>query len=98
MKHMKKVKAKNGKMTIEKLAQMSQHEFVAIRSEVKEGFNAVGRRFDATDNKFDALIEILKTMRDDMKEVKEGTLTIHEDYGELRARVSRLEKKVGLSR
>lgn len=91
---MAKTKVKNREMTIEKLAQMSQGEFVAIRSEIREGFDVVDRRFNAVDNKFDALVEVLREMRDDIKEVKGGTLTIHEDYAELRARVERLEKKV----
>lgn len=39
-------KAVNGKMTIEKLARMSQHEFTEIRGEMKGGFAKVDERFD----------------------------------------------------
>ncbi len=38
--------AKIKKVTIEKLAQMSQKEFTAIRSEMKEGFDGVGKQLD----------------------------------------------------
>lgn len=89
-------------MTIEKLARMSQYEFTATRSEVKEGFEAVDKRLDVMENKFDAkfdsLAEVLKMMRDDLKEIKGSVIAINEDYTELRARVGRLEKKVGLPR
>ncbi len=89
-------------MTIEKLAMMSQYEFTVIRSEVKEGFEFVDKRLDVIENKFDAkfdsLAEVLKMMRDDLKEIKGSVITINEDYVELRARVGRLEKKVGLPR
>ena len=96
-------------MTIEKLARMSQNEFTAIRSEVREGFKGVGERFadvdkrfdaieDKFDTKFDSLAEVLKMMREDLKDIKGSVITINEDYAELRARVTRLEKKVGLPR
>ena len=42
--------------------------------------------------------EVLKLMREDLKDIKGGVITMNEDYAELRARVTRLEKKVGLPR
>jgi len=105
----KKKKIMNGKMTIEKLARMSHGEFTAIRSEMKEGFDNVGERFDKVEGDigilrrdmesgFGALAEILKEIRSDVKEVKSDVVTVNLDYAELKTRVERLEKKVGLSR
>lgn len=83
---------------------MSQREFTAIRTEMQEGFGAVDRRFDAIDGKFDAmdgkfdaLTQILSEIRKDNKEIKKSVMTVNLDYSELRTRVERLEKKVGLS-
>lgn len=89
-------------MTIDQLARMSQNEFTAIRSEVKEGFEKAKEDTDLLrrdmEAGFQSLAEILKLMREDVKDIKGGVITINEDYSELRARVGRLEKKVGLSR
>lgn len=105
MRYAEHMKKKPPKMTIEKLARMSQGEFVSIG----ERFNKVDKRFDQTDEKIDILRrdmesgfqsvgEVLKLMREDLKEIKGNVITVHEDYAELRARVGRLEKKVGLPR
>lgn len=96
-------------MTIEKLARMSQQEFTAIRGEVKDGFAKVGERFGKmeedigilrrdVESGFNSVGEVLKLMREDLKEIKTNVITTHEDYAELRARVERLEKKVGVPR
>ncbi|GEM_PF-1793504 len=89
--------AKEEKMTLDKLAEVSQKEFVAIRSEMQDGFAAVDSRFDGLDKKFDNLTEILRLMQADLKEIKSDVQTVNLDYAELRTRVERLEKKVGLS-
>lgn len=97
--------AKSQKMTIEKLARMSQREFVAVG----ERFDKVDKRFDRVhedidilrrdmDAGFQSIAEVLKLMREDLKEIKGNVITMNEDYTELRARVVRLEKKVGLPR
>jgi archaellum component FlaC len=93
------------KITIEKLAEMSQREFTAIRGEVAEGFARVDKRFDGMekridglDNKFDNLAEVLRLMHADLKEIKSDVQLVHFDYTELKTRVERLEKKVGLSK
>jgi hypothetical protein len=67
---MQKAKKVNGKTTIDKLAQMSQHEFTAIRDEVSEGFkelkedNSLLRR--DMEAGFHSLAEVLKLMREDL--------------------------------
>ena len=87
------------KMTLDKLAQMSQGEFLAVGErfdKVDERFDNIDKRFDSFDSKFDALIEILRHMQGDIKEIKTDVQTVSFDYSELRTRVERLEKKVGL--
>ncbi|MBI2623237.1 MAG: hypothetical protein HYW65_01515 [Candidatus Liptonbacteria bacterium] len=95
------------KITIETLATMSQREFTAIRGEMAEGFAVVSKRLDGVDgrldgmdrkfeSKFDELAEILRLMRADLKEIKTDVATVHFDYTELKTRVARLEKKVGI--
>lgn len=94
----------NKKMTLEKLAEMSQQEFLGIGGR----FDEVDKRFDKVDEDiallrrdmgagFSSLAEILKEIRADVKDVKSEAITIHEDYKELRIRVERLEKKAGIS-
>lgn len=99
---MAKVKTKNSKITLDKLARMSQSEFTAVRSEVREGFNRVGEDIGILrrdmEAGFGALAEILKAIRSDLKEIKSDVTTVNLDYAELKTRVERLEKKVGLSR
>ena len=93
------------KMTIEKLGQMSQREFLSIGGR----FDKVDERFDKVDEDarllrrdmeagFGALAEILKSIRADLKDIKSDVATVNEDYQELRIRVERLEKKVGLAK
>ena len=88
------------KITIEKLAEMSQHKFSAIRSEVAGGFTRVHEEADSfrkdVDHHFDMLAEVPKAIRDDVKEIKSDATTINFDYVELRTRIDRLEKKAGL--
>ena len=109
MRYTEYMKKKAQKTTIEKLARMSQNEFTNIRSEMKEGFSSVRKEFDVVhedigtlrrdmESGFQSVGEVLKLMRDDLKDIKGGVITMHEDYAELRARVTRLEKKVGLPR
>lgn len=86
--------------TIGALAEVIQREFLAFRSEMatksdmERGFVEVHHRIDALENKFDALEqtlgEILKMMREDRRE---HLLELEE----LKHRIERLEKKVGLS-
>lgn len=105
-------KKKPVKITLDKLAEMSQREFVAVRGEMKarfdevdnrfdevdKRFGGVDKRFDGIDNQLGAIGEVLRLMREDLKEIKENTATNSFDYIELRTRVERLEKKTGLAR
>ena len=90
------------KITVEKFAGMSQREFAAIRGEMGEGFAAVNKQLDGLDkkfeSKFDSLSELLRLMHADLKEIKSDVQTVHFDYAELKTRVERLEKKVGLAK
>ena len=91
----------NKTMTLDKLAEMSQKEFLAMGKrfdEVDRRFDVVDKRFDLIDGKFDALAQILGEIRKDNKEIKEGVTTINFDYAELKTRIERLEKKVGLAK
>lgn len=76
------------------MAESTQKEFLAI----DKRFDVVEKRFDSIDDKFDSLAEILSEIRKDSKEIKEGVMTINFDYTELKTRIERLEKKVGLAK
>src|SRR3989338_4034792 len=92
-------KNKKSKMTLDKLAQMTQGEFLAV-----------GERFDKVDQRFDNVDEDARILRRDMEtgfgEVSSGMKTIMGklddiqrdviEIHDLRGRVERLEKKVGL--
>jgi DNA-binding ferritin-like protein len=75
---------RSSKMTIDRLAEISQREFVAVhgkidgvQKEMRERFDDVDSRLDGLDKKFDSLAEILRLMRDDLKEIKENVMTIN---------------------
>ena len=92
-------------MTIERLAKMSQHEFVEIRGEfdrtrkeMRDGFakvnedNSILRR--DMEHGFGAMSHGMKAIMEKLNSIQEDVIEIHD----LRGRVERLEKKVGLSR
>ena len=97
----RKHKAANGKMTIEKLARMSQREFTAIRSEVsgareeigivREDIGILRRDVEAG---FQGMSEGMKAIMVKLNSIQEDVIEIHD----LRSRVERLEKKVGLQK
>ncbi len=92
------MEGKSSKMTVDRLAEISQREFMAVRSEMGKRFDDVDSRLDGLDKKFDSLEKILLLMHEDLKSIKTDVATINFDYSELRVRVERLEKKAGLSK
>jgi DNA anti-recombination protein RmuC len=79
------------KMTIEKLAQMSQDEFTAIRSEMKQGFESVQEAVK------DGLKTVIATLGAEIRtEVQK--INYAKEIDELRERVKRLERKVGVEK
>ncbi|MDO8664131.1 MAG: hypothetical protein Q7K44_01055 [Candidatus Liptonbacteria bacterium] len=91
---------KSDKMTLDNLAQMSQREFLAVG----ERFNKVDQRFDKVDEDmkilrseteagFSSVNEGVKTIMEKLDDIQRDVIEIHD----LRGRVERLEKKVGLS-
>ena len=87
-------------MTLDTLALISQKEFLAIHGEIvetkrelKEDITLLRRDTEAG---FSSLAEILKEIHADVKDIKSDVITAHEDYQELRIRIDRLEKKVGI--
>lgn len=88
-------------MTVEKLASMSQREFISI----DERFDKVDKRFDKLDENarllrrdmeagFSAVSESMKAIMEKLNDIQRDVIEIHD----LRSRVERLEKKVGLPR
>ncbi len=86
-------------MTIEKLAQMSQREFLSIG----ERFDKVDERFNKVDEDarllrhdmgagFSAVTESMKTIVEKLNDIQKDVIGIYD----LHVRVERLEKKVGL--
>lgn len=77
---------------------MSQTEFTAIRSEMKDGFGTmkeditIFRRDMAAG--FQGVSEGMKAILIKLNSIQEDVIEIHD----LRARVERLEKKVGLQK
>ncbi|MBI4085802.1 MAG: hypothetical protein HY433_00990 [Candidatus Liptonbacteria bacterium] len=93
------------KMTIEKLAQMSQREFLSIHGEIGEFRGEVKEKFERVheDNRilrrdmeagFSAVSESMKTVIEKLNDIQKDVIEIHD----LRGRVERLEKKVGFAR
>ncbi len=87
-------------ITIEELARMSQNEFTAIRSEMRAGFDAVGKRFDgmderfgAVEKRFDGMDERFKSMDRQFEELKNILLADRKDFGE---RITRIEDTIGV--
>lgn len=87
------------KMTLEKLAAMSQRQFLQIRDEMsgmkgemagmKEEMHLLRRDVEAG---FGALSSGMKAVMDKLNDIQKDVIEIHD----LRSRVERLEKKVGL--
>lgn len=90
-----------GKTTIEKLARMSQREFVAIRGEmgemredthiIKEDVRILRNDVEAG---FNAVSETMKVIIQKLNSIQQDVIELHD----FRARIERLEKKVGLLR
>lgn len=101
-------------MTLEKLAQMVQRGFVetatkkelhALQEEMDQHFQAVDRRFDeidirfqAVDNKIDALHFEIKEIKSILPPLFKAMSQFDTEVVSLRQRMSRVEKKVGLSK
>ena len=82
------------KMTIERLARISQREFASIGErfdKVDDEINLLRRDMDAG---FLGVSQGMKTILAKLNEIQEDVIEIHD----LRSRVERLEKKVGLPR
>ena len=75
-------------ITIDELARISQNEFTSIRSEMKEGFDTVGRRFDRMDEQFDSLTKVVLDIKD----------MIESDTTQLKERVTRVEETIGIGK
>ena len=90
--------SKSPKITIETLAEMSQREFSAVRSEMDSGFrkvhedNSILRR--DMEAGFHGLSSGMKIIIGQLKEIREDVIELHD----LRSRIERLEKKMGLSK
>lgn len=77
---------------------MNQREFTAISNEMKEGFAQTANKEDLRilrndmEAGFHAVTETMKSIVEKLDVIREDVIEIHD----LRARVERLEKKVGL--
>ncbi len=83
---------KNGKMTIEKLARMTQNEF----SRIDERFDAVDVRFDKMDEHLDKIDTTLKTVLDVVLEIpsKKAFGRLEDKVQTMDARLASVERKV----
>ena len=81
------------------LAQMTEREFTAVHAEMRDGFARVHEDLGILRRDmevgFHEVAEVLKLIREDLREFKTDTDT---ELQNLRARLDRLEKKVGLSK
>lgn len=87
-------------ITTDELARLIQQEFTSIHGEIKDFRAEVNqrlgehdRRFEVIDQKFDAIITVLKGIQDEIKDLKKDT---YGELADLRIRVARLEDKVGI--
>jgi hypothetical protein len=89
-------KVRKTKMTVDRLARMTQREFVLARQEMQEGFTDLNGKVDTlprdTVAGFQEVGSGMKAIIHELKEVRSEIVEPHD----LRARVERLEKKVGL--
>ncbi|MDO8516337.1 MAG: hypothetical protein Q7S28_03745 [bacterium] len=94
----KKPNGSNEKMNIEKLAQMSQGEFTAIRGEAAEFRQETNENFRVMRNDMEAGFQSvshgMKLILDKLNSLQNDVIETHD----LRSRVERLEKKVGLAK
>jgi len=81
-------------ITIEQLARLCQHEFKSIRAENDEMRTDILSGFGSMENKFDALAQVLRDTRDDIKDLKRNAV----DVLDLELRVKRIERKIGLKK
>ncbi|MEK7121482.1 MAG: hypothetical protein AAB857_02125 [Patescibacteria group bacterium] len=82
---------KNGKMTIDKLARMTQDQF----SKIDERFDAVDARFDKVDARFDKMDTTLKTILDVVLEIppKKALGRLEDKVQTMDARLASVERK-----
>ena len=90
--------AKEKIATIEKLAELTQGEFIRIEHKMDSGFKA-------TDEKLKTIVDILDVMRDDMHDIKMAmgplirtVAALEETVRILDKRVARLEEKAGFTK
>jgi hypothetical protein len=103
--NMKKGERKQGSISNEDLAQMSQREFAAIRDDLRAGFARMATREELgglnddltllrkdMESGFEGVRHDMKAMSAQMRTIQEDVIELHD----LRSRIERLEKKVGL--
>lgn len=104
---MKKQPTKNGKMTLEKLAQMVQRgfeevngkfEFVATKKEIQAIRKEMDQRFQGVDNKIDALYLEVKEIKSVLPPLVRAMGHFEGEMLNFKQRLLRVEKKVGLSK
>ncbi len=83
---------KNGKVTIEKLARMTQDQF----SEIDKRFDAVDVRFDKVDEHLDKMHATLKTVLDVVLEIpsKKAFSRLEDKVQSIDIRLTSVERKV----
>ena len=89
---------KNG-TTINDLAQMVARGFEETGAKFKkmdERFDAVDGRLDAIENRLQALESVIDLMRKDIAELHKESLQNELDMREMRIRIERIEKHLGL--
>lgn len=90
---------KKSKVTIEKLAQMTQNEFSRVYDRfdtIDARFNGVDDRFDAMDKRFDKMDSTLKTILDVVLEIpsKKAFERLENKVGAIDVRLASVERKV----
>ena len=86
------------KISTNELARMSQREFLGVRAEMHAGFIEVNSKIYGLQNTveagFESMSQTMKTILSELRIVREDVVELHD----LRSRIERLEKKVGLHR
>ncbi len=68
-----------------------------LTASVEERFEAVGRHFISLENRLDTLGQALLLLREDVQGIRKEAIQNEIDIRDLKNRVSRLEKKFGMS-
>jgi hypothetical protein len=86
--------APKGRITMRMLWEHMQHNFVLVRKEMKDGFDAVDRRFEQVDRRFDDVEKRLVRVERSTRNIEAQLDNV--EIEKMPDRFKRIEEKVGI--